>query len=157
MRTPYTPEEVEDIFNEVLELLVTTDDTLKKIINSDDRYPSLSSFLIWVAKSEEKKQVYNYAIEIKAQVIFSNLMDIAKGDASRPDSLVSIQRDRLIIDTGKFAIAKMLPKLYGDRVDITTNGQSINVINLGQGIAPPDSLIDITPPTPLIAETKSGL
>lgn len=157
MNVKYKGDIKEEVFKEVLELLCTTDLSLREVLASNPFYPSSTNFLIWVISTPETKQLYNYSIEIKAQVMFNQLTEIANGDPTQKDSLVAIQRDKLRVDTGKFAIAKMLPNLYGDRVDINTNAQTINVINLGQGTPPPDMLIDITPPPPLIGSTKTNI
>ena len=53
-----------------------------------------------------------------------------------------------LIDTVKFYIAKILPKVYGEKIDVTSGGEAINVVSLGVGIAPtqeaPSNYIDVT-------------
>ena len=39
----------------------------------------------------------------------------------------NVQRSRLRIDTRKWLMAKMNPKVYGDKLDMTTNGNDIGV------------------------------
>ena len=43
---------------------------------------------------------------------------------------------KLIVDTYKWAAARMNPKKYGDKIDMTSGGEKINVINLGTGEQP---------------------
>ena len=40
-----------------------------------------------------------------------------------------IQRDRLRVDARKWALSKMNPKKYGDKVDVTSGGEKINNSN----------------------------
>jgi hypothetical protein len=39
-----------------------------------------------------------------------------------------IQRSRLRVDTRKWYLSKVLPKKFGDKVDVTTNGKDIPAI-----------------------------
>ena len=39
----------------------------------------------------------------------------------------NIQRSRLRIDTRKWLMSKLNPKVYGDKLDMTTNGNDIGV------------------------------
>ena len=36
-----------------------------------------------------------------------------------------VARDRLIADTLKFQVSKLLPKKYGDKIDVTSNGETV--------------------------------
>jgi hypothetical protein len=47
---------------------------------------------------------------------------------------VAVARDKLRIDTRKFIAAKLKPKKYGDKVDITSAGDKIEtVLKIGYG------------------------
>lgn len=39
-----------------------------------------------------------------------------------------VQRDRLRVDARKWATAKALPKIYGEKVDVTSNGQTLEAL-----------------------------
>ena len=49
-----------------------------------------------------------------------------------------IQRDRLRVDARKWMLGKMQPKKYGDKLDVTSDGEKISttIINLGSGVKP---------------------
>jgi hypothetical protein len=75
---------------------------------------------------EDKAKRYVRACEIRADVIFEDIIDIA--DHSNEDHTPFtganvVQRDRLKIDARKWIVAKLHPKKYSDRVyqDITTH------------------------------------
>ena len=52
-------------------------------------------------------------------------MEITKADM--------IQHRRLQIDARKWVLAKMNPKKYGDKVDLTSDGEKLVQINLNLG------------------------
>jgi hypothetical protein len=43
----------------------------------------------------------------------------------------SVQRAKLRVDTRKWLMAKMKPKVYGDKLDMTTNGKDLPTPLLG--------------------------
>lgn len=43
----------------------------------------------------------------------------------------ALQRSRLRVDTRKWLMAKMKPKVYGDKLDMTTNGKDLPVPIIG--------------------------
>ena len=107
------------------------------------------TFFNWLIDDPHKQKLYKYAREVLAHKLFDDLNDIAKGVDIENDTVVKVQRDRLRTDTIKFYISKILPKVYGDKIDVTSNGEAINVLSLGVGIKPgtdnDDNIIDITP------------
>jgi hypothetical protein len=95
-----------------------------------------------LANDTQLATVYHYAREVKAHKIFDECLSIADNLERNDDTIAQIQRDRLRLDARKFYLAKVLPKVYGDKVDITSNGEAINVLSLGVGIAPQDKSVD---------------
>lgn len=144
----YPNELKEEIFSDIITRLVNGE-AISNILNSDkSKYPSAVTFFKWITNDPELKRVYSYAREVLAHKLFDELNEIAKGPKDEADTVVKVQRDRLRTDTIKFYIAKILPKVYGDKIDVTTNGESINIVSLGVGIKPEpqkeDNYIDIT-------------
>ncbi len=90
---------------------------------------------------------YASARETRAENIFEEIMDIV--DCEDHDMTVDengnprvnhdvIQRDRLRVDARKWMLGKMQPKKYGDKLDVTSDGEKISttIINLGSGVKP---------------------
>lgn len=84
-------------------------------------------------KAEFRKQ-YAYAREVQADVLFDECLDIS--DDNESDSYLDdegktiynldhIQRMKLRVDTRKWMVGKLKPKVYGDKTDVTTNGKDI--------------------------------
>lgn len=144
----HDPNYKDEVFNEIINKLIDGE-TIANVLNSDkQKFPSAVTFFKWLVNDKQKQIVYKYAREVLAHKLFDELNEIAKGSKNEPDTVVKVQRDRLRTDTIKFYIAKILPKVYGDKIDVTTNGESINIVSLGVGIKPGstdnDNIIDVT-------------
>ena len=124
-------------------------ETIANTLKSNKDYPSPATFFNWLIDDPHKQKLYKYAREVLAHKLFDDLNDIAKGVDIENDSVVKVQRDRLRTDTIKFYISKILPKVYGDKIDVTSGGEAVNVVSLGVGIKPEpykeSNFIDITP------------
>ena len=78
--------------------------------------PSVSTVFRWLTSNVQFREQYEIAIQQRAAVLFEEMLDIA--DAGSSD----VQRDRLRVDTRKWALAKMAPKKYGDRQVLEHSG-----------------------------------
>ena len=140
----YSELEKETIFDEILNE-ISQGKTVSEVLKSNSNFPHPSTFFKWL-NNPAFKELYTHAQEVKCHALFDDVVNIAKGSDRANDTVVAVQRDRLITDRLIFAISKMFPHKYGDKIDVTTNGESINVVSLGVGIAPPqEDYIDITP------------
>jgi hypothetical protein len=137
------------------ERIQITDYILERFVNGeeimailkDQDYIKPITFYKWISQHEEINGAYVAARMIKAHQLFDDLLTTARGDQHEKDTLTAVARDRLITDKMTFYLAKAVPKMYGDKLDVTTNGESINIISLGGGTKPPEDsqYIDITP------------
>lgn len=93
-----------------------------------------SSFLRWVRESEEIANKYMRAMELRQDALFDEIIEIA--DSQENDVSIDadgnkiinhniVQRNKLQIDARKWSLAKMNPRKYGDKVDVTTDGEKI--------------------------------
>ena len=97
---------------------------------------SYVSFFNWISESDKLKELYNYAREIRSDILFEEIIDIADtteiGETIK-DTPVGITTEtgdmlghrKLKIDARKWVIAKMQPKKYGDKLDLTTDGEKL--------------------------------
>lgn len=102
--------------------------------------PSMNLFLKWVSEDESLSDQYARACDIRAEVIFDEMFDIAddasndymtkviNGEEVEVLNAEHIQRSRLRIDTRKWALSKMKPKKYGDKIDVTSAGEKIEPV-----------------------------
>jgi hypothetical protein len=120
----YSQQQIDDTFNDILSE-IEQGNSLISILRRKE-FPSTATFYQWLEADEDKAKRYVRACEIRADVIFEDIIDIA--DHSDEDHTPFtganvVQRDRLKIDARKWIVAKLHPKKYSDRVyqDITTH------------------------------------
>ncbi len=104
--------------------------------SGDDLTPTESSFRDWCEDDEELAAQYTRAREDRAEKIFEECLAIAdsqEGDVIKVDGTDQpnhdlIQRARLRIDTRKWMLGKMQPKVYGEKLDLNHGGNlTINI------------------------------
>jgi hypothetical protein len=126
----YTEDERTELFDAICESIIIGK-SLRKALNEVD-LPA-KTFFIWLREDETKSKQYAQAATERAELMFEDMLDIA--DDGRNDFIESedgtrlnsenIQRSRLRVDTRKWALSKMMPKKYGDKLDLTTGGEKI--------------------------------
>jgi hypothetical protein len=103
---------------------------LRRIV-LDEGMPSEKTVYRWLRENGDFRQQYACAREDQAEHFLDEIMDIAD-DASR-DTVATdsgevantewIQRARLRVDARKWAMSKLAPKKYGDKIGIEHSGQ----------------------------------
>jgi len=100
--------------------------------------PSSKTFWKWLNEDKEKVNQYARAKEIYAESVFEDIILISDGtgddvlideDGNKNVNHHVIQRDRLRVDSRKWALSKMNPKKYSDKLDLTNNGKSFDNVN----------------------------
>ena len=102
---------------------------------------SMQTFFRWLRENDKFSEQYARACEERSYMHAEEILEIAD-DATNDymeqhdesDELTgyklngeNIQRSRLRIDTRKWLMSKLNPKVYGDKLDMTTNGNDIGV------------------------------
>ena len=131
----YSNEEIEKIFEEILEY-IEDGKSLRSILKPLNM-PSSRTFFKWIDEDKEKVKRYARAMEIRAESIFEDILEIAddgtndfmtitKGgiEYNVEDKEVT-NRSRLRVDARKFFLSKVLPKKYGDKLDLTSDGYKL--------------------------------
>lgn len=130
----YSQEEIELIFEEILEY-IEDGKSLRSILLSSDM-PSSRTFFKWLDEDKDKVKRYARATEIRAENIFEDMLEIAddgtndfmtitKGDIEyNVEDKEVTNRSRLRLDTRKWMLSKMQPKKYGDKLDVTSDGDA---------------------------------
>lgn len=95
---------------------------IKTVLNSNDKYPSFQSWCNWKREHNELFDLYTRSIQDKAESVdeeIDNIMtDIREGKIEAPAG-------RILIDTLKWKAGKYYPKMFGDKVDLTSGGEKI--------------------------------
>lgn len=112
-------------------------ESLRRICLDDDM-PDASTVHRWVLEDEQGfyKQ-YARAREIQAENMFDEILDIADDGSNdfmtivKGDNEYEIEnkewtnRSRLRVDSRKWYLSKVLPKKFGDKLDLTTQGDKL--------------------------------
>ena len=107
--------------------------------------PAARTVLRWIRENPDLQRAYATATEVRADMIFDELVEIA--DDARNDWMDKVGRDgeslgrvldaenirrsALRIEARKWVLARMAPKKYGDRVDVNHGVQD----SLGEFLA----------------------
>lgn len=109
----------------------------------DPKMPHQHTVLNWLLDPEKDAffKKYSKATEMRAEILFEETLEIAddpKGDYEQKEvgqgkkkrtitvvNWENIQRSRLRVDTRKWYISKVLPKKYGEKLDVTSGGKRI--------------------------------
>ena len=111
-----------------------------RTIVKDEKMPSSSTICRWLLDKRYKDfwEQYEKARNIQAELMFEELLEIADdgtndwmereykdgGSYTVVDQEV-LGRSRLRIDTRKWYLSKVVPKKYGDKLDLTTDGKEL--------------------------------
>lgn len=98
---------------------------------------SMQTFFRWLRENDKFREQYARAREERSYMYAEDIIEIAdnatndymeklEGDGYIFNS-ENVQRSRLRIDTRKWLMSKLNPKVYGDKLDMTTNGNDIGV------------------------------
>lgn len=103
----YLPEVAADICS-----LLADGESLRKVCERQGM-PGKATVFRWLAQHEEFRDQYAKATETRADAIFEDMFDIADEVS---EEAAAVAKARLRIDTRKWALARMNPKKYGDKV-----------------------------------------
>ena len=107
----YTPEIADEICSRLI-----AGESLRRICK-DDHLPAVSTVCLWVVDNREGfSEQYARARQAQGTMMADQIAEIA--DTGSGD----VSRDRLRGDTRKWYLSKVLPKLYGDKVEVEHSG-----------------------------------
>jgi lambda repressor-like predicted transcriptional regulator len=120
----YSPEQIEAHKATILERIAAKGESLRKICRVDGM-PAASTVFLWLAEDEAFSEQYARAREVQADAMFDEILEIADQFDNVQDKLdvEHINRAKLRIDTRKWAVSKMAPKKYGEKVDLNHSGK----------------------------------
>jgi len=110
-------------------------------IELDDKMPSGVTIYHWLLDGKHGLFLKQYAQarNIQSERLFEELQEIADGsdDIIRGDDKsdsARVQAKKLRVDTLKWRLSKLVPKKYGDKLDLTSDGKALPSPILG-GVA----------------------
>ncbi|HGM5832531.1 TPA: ubiquitin carboxyl-hydrolase [Serratia marcescens] len=110
----YLPEVADDIC-----ALLASGESLLKVCKRPGM-PDKSTVFRWISAHDDFRDKYTKATEARADAIFEDMFGIADEVA---EDAAAVGKARLRIDTRKWALARMNPKKYGDKVTQELTGK----------------------------------
>lgn len=117
----------EEMANRILEAISSSANGLDKICTTNPDFPAPSTVRAWLRANEDFQTRYTRAREDQADFIADEIMQISDelhGDLGLTHEQIGAAKLRM--EARKWVAAKLKPKKYGDRTDVTTNGESLN-------------------------------
>lgn len=115
-------------------------------ICKDEGMPDQVTVYRWIAANEDFRKIYAQAREEQAETLADEITDLAdeqpvqvvddKGTARVDNGWVTWQKNR--VDARKWVAAKLKPRKYGDKLDLTSEGKAVGLainINLNEDAA----------------------
>lgn len=142
-------QEVADV---ICDRIATSTLSIKNICESDEHLPNVSTVLRWLRTNEEFRTQYTRAKEEQADMLIEEMIDIAddgsndlmtviRGDKEYEQENKEVtSRSKLRVETRKWIAAKLKPKKYGDKLDVTSDNKPL---------APTAFKVEIVPPKPI--------
>lgn len=124
--TIYTKELTETICKRIAE-----GESLRKICKEEEM-PNISTIITWIVDGQhlEFSAQYERACNTRAEILFEESLELAdksvedivgddKSDSAR------VQARKLQTDMRKWYLSKVLPKKFGDKLDLTSDGKAL--------------------------------
>lgn len=119
--TDYTLE----LAKEICDAVASSNVGIKKLCKERKHWPSHDTIYRWISCHKEFSDLYARAKRLQIEVIVDEILDIA--DDTSNDNFINedckliinhehIHRSRLRIDTRKWLASKLVPKVYGDKI-----------------------------------------
>lgn len=134
----YTDQEKEIIITDICNRVIN--DKISFNVAVEESEITYATFFNWMVKSDILKELYNYAREVRSDILFEEIVTIAdtpvegtkiketpKGTIIETGDMTDHRR--LQIDARKWVVAKMQPKKYGDKISQEISG-SLSVIEV---------------------------
>lgn len=120
----------QDIADEILERIAGSSLSLANILAENIEYPKITTFFKWLNTNETFAKDYARAKECQAEYMAEEIlmiaddgtndyMTITKGDNEyNVEDREVTNRSKLRVDSRKWLASKLLPKKFGDKIDI---------------------------------------
>lgn len=128
----------EEIANEICDNLSNSSIGIKTLCEMNDHWPACATLFRWIQSNDVFREMYRRAKESQVELLVSEMLEIAddgtndlmtivKGNAEyEMENKEVTNRSKLRVDTRKWIAERLLPRVYGSKIDVTTGGEKIN-------------------------------
>jgi len=96
---------------------------------AESTYPSWSTFRRWKNENEELRTLYVNSQQDKGMALENEIDDIM---ISLKAGEMEASVGNVLIQTLKWKMAKFYPKMFGDKVDVTSDGEKLSQVTIFQ-------------------------
>lgn len=121
--TTYT----EEIGAAICKAVAASQDGLRKTLERDSSLPPFATVQGWLRNNAQFSTAYAQARGQQLEAMADDIVDVSRDDSLDP------QDKRVRIDAMKWLLSKLIPRTYGDKIDVTSGGEAL---------ATPSHLID---------------
>ncbi len=108
-----------DIAAKICEAVARSDKGLRKTLESDPELPAFGCVQAWLQRHADFASAYSHAKRLQLEAMAEDIVDISDDDSIDPAD------KRLMVDTRKWLLSKLVPKTYGDKLDLTSGGEAL--------------------------------
>lgn len=114
----------QEIWDEICDVIACTPKGIRKLCHEHPHWPCADTIFSWLKTNKEAADQYARVKQIQVEPLADELLsicddssnDIILDDNGKPTcNYAAIQRARLKIDTIKWMISKLCPKIYGNQ------------------------------------------
>lgn len=100
-----------------------------KVLESKKEFPSWPTFRRWKNENEELRTLYVNSQQDKGIALENEIDDTMK---LVKEGIIDASTANVLIQTLKWKMAKFYPKMFGDKVDVTSDGEKISQVTIFQ-------------------------
>lgn len=102
-------------------------DNIRKILDRNPAYPKWDCFRKAKSENEDFNALYVKALQDKAEMEVCDMDDVCE---ELKNGTLDPASANVIIQTKKWKCAKFYPKMYGEKMDVTSGGEKLRSINV---------------------------
>ena len=106
----------------ICQAIATSPIGLKTLCAQRPDLPPWQTIMAWLNRYPQFQEQYARAKQQQMEVLADEILEIS--DANVLDAS-QVQHAKLRVDTRKWLMSKLLPKKYGDRLDVTSSGEKL--------------------------------
>jgi hypothetical protein len=110
-----------ELCKEICEL-IADGGSVRSVLASNEIYPDFTTWCRWKRDNAELRNLYVNARQDKTEALLDNIVKV-QHMALRGEIEASVAN--VVMQTDKWLASKFYPKMYGDKTDITSNGETI--------------------------------
>lgn len=101
---------------------VSLGEHIKDVLDSIESYPTFPTWCRWKREHDELFNLYTRSIQDKSEMV---IFEINQTMSDLKSNLIDASQARVLIDTYKWLASKYYPKMFGDKLDLTSKDEKI--------------------------------